>query len=138
MRIIVDTSTLLAYLLSRGKNSTSEIFNLVKVRKISLVTCKEVLAEFKMVLSKDKIKRLSGYRSHIVSGFVAWYQYNCRFYSISGKKDSGLRDEKDSMFIELAKVSKADFIISGDKDLLSIKSVGKTRIVKPDEFMKSI
>ena len=47
MRIIVDTSTVLAHLLSRGKNYTTYIFDLVKQKKITLITCKEAIQELK-------------------------------------------------------------------------------------------
>ncbi len=45
------------------------------------------------------------------------------------------RDPDDNMFLELAQEVNADYIISGDKDLLEIKSYKNTKILKPSQFM---
>jgi putative PIN family toxin of toxin-antitoxin system len=46
------------------------------------------------------------------------------------------RDPWDDKFLELALNGKATCIISGDKDLLSIKKFEGIQIVTPDEFLK--
>ena len=48
------------------------------------------------------------------------------------------RDPNDNMILDLAFASKADFIITGDEDLLTLNPFKATRIVKPSEFMKII
>jgi uncharacterized protein len=45
------------------------------------------------------------------------------------------RDPDDDKFLELAKTIDADFIISGDKDLLELKQFQNTTILKPSQFM---
>ncbi|CAN5172108.1 hypothetical protein BH09PAT1_BH09PAT1_1700 [soil metagenome] len=138
MRIIIDTSTILAHLFSRGENHTTEIFNLVKQKKVTLITCKEALQELKTTLASDKIKKLPYYRPHINAEFVAWYQYNAELQFISSVEPTHARDQNDSFFIHLAEISNADFLISGDKDLLVLKSINTTKVVKPKEFIISI
>jgi uncharacterized protein len=46
------------------------------------------------------------------------------------------RDPKDNMFLELAHDINADFIVTGDKDLLTLQNYKTTRIVKPSEFVE--
>ncbi len=46
------------------------------------------------------------------------------------------RDPKDDYLLALAKKGKADFLITGDDDLLVLKKHGKTRILKPAAFRK--
>ncbi|MDQ1266364.1 MAG: uncharacterized protein QG635_1516 [Bacteroidota bacterium] len=48
------------------------------------------------------------------------------------------RDSKDNIFLDLAYSGKADFIITGDKDLLSLDPFYETRIVTPTDFLKLI
>jgi|694.fasta_scaffold31784_11 putative PIN family toxin of toxin-antitoxin system len=48
------------------------------------------------------------------------------------------RDPKDNMFLELAKAVSADYLISGDKDLLEIKEFENTKILRPSEFLMSL
>lgn len=48
------------------------------------------------------------------------------------------RDPKDNMFLELSLAGKADFLISGDEDLLVLKKFKKTKIVSPAKFLASL
>lgn len=45
-----------------------------------------------------------------------------------------IRDEPDNRFLELAKISKADFIITGNTNDFTMKIFNKTRIVSPREY----
>jgi putative PIN family toxin of toxin-antitoxin system len=44
------------------------------------------------------------------------------------------RDPADSMFLELAVAGSADFIVTGDRDLLALASSFSVPIVRPEEF----
>jgi len=44
------------------------------------------------------------------------------------------RNPKDNFLLALAKDGNADYLITGDSDLLVLKEFGKTRIVKLNEF----
>jgi putative PIN family toxin of toxin-antitoxin system len=46
------------------------------------------------------------------------------------------RDPKDNKFLELGVCGKADFIISGDKDLLILNPFRNIQIITPDSFIK--
>ena len=48
------------------------------------------------------------------------------------------RDEKDNFLLSLAKDGKADFLISGDLDLISLKKFEKTEILTIADFVKRI
>jgi len=48
------------------------------------------------------------------------------------------RDEKDNFLLSLAKDSNADFLITGDKDLLVLKEFEKTQIVTMNEYQMII
>jgi uncharacterized protein len=45
------------------------------------------------------------------------------------------RDSKDNMILELAVAGKADFIITGDKDLKVLNPFRKIQILSPAEFL---
>jgi uncharacterized protein len=45
------------------------------------------------------------------------------------------RDPKDNFLLALAQTSKATHLITGDKDLLSLKSFGKTKILTIAAFL---
>lgn len=46
------------------------------------------------------------------------------------------RDPKDNKFLEAAIAAEADFLISGDKDLLSLKKINNCSIINPTQFLK--
>jgi len=49
---------------------------------------------------------------------------------------SECRNPKDNKFLELAVCGKADFIISGDEDLLVLNPFRNIQIITPDSFLK--
>lgn len=48
------------------------------------------------------------------------------------------RDPKDNFLLALAKDGKADYLITGDQDLLSLKRFGKTKILTIVNFIEAI
>lgn len=48
------------------------------------------------------------------------------------------RDPKDNKFLELAVSGKADFIVSGDEDLLELNPFREIRILKPADFLQML
>ena len=48
------------------------------------------------------------------------------------------RDPKDNFLLALAHDGKADYLLTGDNDLLVMKKFGRTKIVKISEFLKSM
>jgi uncharacterized protein len=48
------------------------------------------------------------------------------------------RDKKDNYLLALSEASQADYLITGDKDLLVLKVSRGTKIVKMGEFLDSV
>ena len=46
------------------------------------------------------------------------------------------RDRKDNFLLEIAQEGKADYLVTGDDDLLVLDSFHSTRIIKPADFEK--
>lgn len=44
-------------------------------------------------------------------------------------------DKPFTKYIILAELIKPDFLVTGDKDLLVLKNVQETRIIRPSEFV---
>jgi uncharacterized protein len=51
---------------------------------------------------------------------------------------SACRDPKDNYLLALAKDSSADFLITGDRDLLVLERFDRTQIVTYQDFLKTI
>lgn len=61
---------------------------------------------------------------------------NDSILSVPTQKINLSRDLDDNKFLELAKEVQADYLITGDKDLLVLKKFEKTKILKPSEFLQ--
>lgn len=48
------------------------------------------------------------------------------------------RDPKDNFLLSLSKDSKANYLITGDKDLLELKKFEKTKIIRISDYVKKI
>lgn len=48
------------------------------------------------------------------------------------------RDSNDNFLLELADEAHADYIISGDKDLLTLKNYKETKILSPAEYLQTV
>lgn len=48
------------------------------------------------------------------------------------------RDKDDEKFLRASLIGRADFLVSGDLDLLALKGVGKLRLMTPAEFLSNL
>jgi putative PIN family toxin of toxin-antitoxin system len=46
-------------------------------------------------------------------------------------------DPHDDMFLECAALAKADLLVAGDKDLLTLDTYKGTRIITPSEYLRA-
>jgi putative PIN family toxin of toxin-antitoxin system len=53
-------------------------------------------------------------------------------------KVNACRDPKDNFLLSLSKDGKANFLITGDKDLLELKSFGTTKIITFTKFIEEL
>jgi len=86
---------------------------------------------------KLKSKKFLKYRNFSVEQIseVLDYYYENSVLVTSLFTVSKSRDPKDNKFLELAKTVRADYLITGDKDLLVLKDFEGCRILKPSEFL---
>ena len=91
------------------------------------------LAELEEVLSRNKFDQYISHEER--KQFLASFILNSAPVEIN-ETISECRDPKDNKFLELAVCGKADFIISGDEDLLVLNPFRNIRIITPDSFLR--
>lgn len=137
MFIVLDTSVLIASLLSQKASAQTEIVSLLKRDKnIVIFASKQTLFELKQTIAQPAIKFHSRYNAGIFGKFVAWYQYRVQMMTVPNFYQPISRDVSDNVFLTLATHAHAHFLLSLDNDLLSLKNVETTHIVTPAEFIK--
>src|ERR1035437_4053547 len=129
-KIIVDTNIWISFLI--GKNLIG-LQNQIDSQFIKIITCNEQLQELSEVFKKPKIKKYFS-KEQIVEFFELLDESSENF--IISSNSNICRDPKDNYLISLAIDSEADFLITGDNDLLELVKVGGTTILKYTEFIK--
>jgi uncharacterized protein len=127
-KIIVDSNIWISFLI--GKNLLG-LQNYIDSRKIKIVTCNEQLTELSEVFKKPKLKKY--FTKEQISEFFELLDESSNTIIISTKSNI-CRDPKDNYLVSLAIDSKADFLITGDKDLLELNKIGKTIVLNYNDF----
>ena len=129
-KIIVDTNIWISFLI--GKNLKGLQYQ-IDSKFFKIITCNEQLLELSEVFKKPKIKKYFS-KEQIVEFFELLEESSDNFEIRSST--NLCRDLKDNYLISLAIDSQADFLITGDKDLLELLKVGGTTILKYSDFDK--
>lgn len=100
------------------------------------LTSKASALELMRVLGYPKFKLSANEREELLADYLPY----CRSVRIPARlpKLPRCRDANDQMSIELAAVGKADFLVTGDKDLLALAPEFGRRIVTADTFLASL
>lgn len=129
INIIIDTNLWISFLL--GKD-LSLIERLLKDNRWKIFICPELTNEIQEVATRPKFS----HRISIYDLFLLLQSMNkfCLIAKTKGVVDSPLRDSKDLYLLSLSEYVKADFLITGDKDLLVLKQHKDTNIITFAEF----
>src|SRR3989338_5494796 len=131
-RVVLDTNILISALLRSPTCST--IMEFLKVRSFSLVSSESLLNEFREVLLDKKFTSLTDQE---VRNLTIIIKINALIVNPTHKIQA-CRDPEDNKILEAAVSSNADFIVTGDKDLLTIKKIKNTIIITPKEFIHKL
>ncbi len=130
MRIVADTNVLIASIFWNG--IPYEIVKHALEGKCEIITSTYILSEVRNVLDKE-FKLSIQEIDDVVNGILA---YAAIIEPTSVRRVA--RDANDDMIISCALTSKADFIVTRDKDLLVLKEYKGILIKTPEEFLMSV
>jgi putative PIN family toxin of toxin-antitoxin system len=128
MRIVIDSNVLFSAFISRG--ICAEIAESVLMRH-DLILCEEILAE----LEKNLFKK-AGVPSSLIEEYIKLLRMYSVVHMPSDVEAGVCRDKKDLMVLGAAEAGNADIIITGDNDVLVIKSYKNIKILSPRDSMK--
>ena len=130
-RVVLDTNVLISALLFRGR--LPKIVGLWQKGKIIPVISKETFSELMTVLEYPKFSLTQEETDSIIKYEILPY-----FEIVEVVKDvKGIcRDPEDDKFISCAISASADYIVSGDKDLIDLKQYKSIKIIKASEFLE--
>jgi putative PIN family toxin of toxin-antitoxin system len=102
----------------------------VSYRRDIVACCKEIEVE----VERNLFNKFGTPRHRTASLMNRWLLEGIRI-EITGTLRNTCRDRSDDVIVECAVLAKADFIVTGDKDLLSLSAYGEIEIVSPAAFI---
>jgi putative PIN family toxin of toxin-antitoxin system len=131
-KIIIDTNIWISFLIGK---ELQELKDLIVSEKVKVITTDQLINEIRLVTSRDKLKKY--FNQDKVSDLISLLDILADKVKIK-KIDKICRDPKDDFILALSKESRANYLITGDKDLLEIKVYGRTKIVTVKQFKEKI
>ena len=133
MKIIIDTNVWISFLLGKRLSSLKEIF---AKDEIKIYVSDILLKEISDVANRKKFHG----KINQDSLFLLFELIRQRCISVSPLGDVSenyVRDPNDKFLLQMAHAVKADFLITGDLDLLVLKKFEGTSILTFSEFLQN-
>ena len=128
-RIVIDTNIWISFLLTKDFSSFDK---LVSNPNMILLFSDKLLEEFIEVARRPKFKKY--FSQSDLEELLIQMRENGEFILVKSTTTI-CRDPKDNFLLDLCKDGEASHLITGDKDLLDLKSYGKTQIITLKKFI---
>jgi putative PIN family toxin of toxin-antitoxin system len=128
--VVLDSNIYISGIIFSG--NPRKIIDLVIEGKIKLCISSDILIEIKEVLERDKF----GFSSDITQQIILEIESLSEFITPTKKHSAVKRDAGDNIIIDCAVEADADYIITGDDDLLSLKKYKRIKIINAGDFIK--
>ena len=129
MKVIIDTNLWISFLIGKRLAALS---SLLTNSKLSIFFCDELIKEIGITSSKQKIRKYIS-DDDVIDTYEIIKKY-CVHAIINKIAVSSIRDIKDLYLLSLADTVQADYLLTGDKDLLELQFHNSTKIVTYNEF----
>ena len=131
MKIILDCNIWISFLIGHQASLIQRILTDIR---FDVFVCDELINEIHDVCSRPKIR--NRINDEELDDFFRIIHAFCRMTRTEQKAQSVIRDPKDLYLLSLAESIEADYIVSGDTDLLELKQHKQTKMLKLAEFKK--
>ncbi|MFM7090454.1 MAG: putative toxin-antitoxin system toxin component, PIN family [Bacteroidota bacterium] len=128
-RVILDTNLWISFLISKRQK---ELDILLESGAVTLIFSQELLEEFLEVSERPKFKRF--FKKSDIKTLLIQIETFGELIRVESKINE-CRDPKDNFLLSLSVDGKADFLVTGDSDLLVLGKIEKTKIVSWAEFI---
>ena len=130
LQFVIDTNVLVSSILIKKSSSDAA---LKKARSLgNLLFSEETFQELQTVLNRSKFDRYVSLQ--VRSEFIFRLRLASELVEILERVDL-CRDEKDNKFLEVAINGRADYLITGDNDLLVLRPFQDVKIMTVNEFL---
>jgi putative PIN family toxin of toxin-antitoxin system len=129
-KVIIDTNLWISFLITKNYNSFDK---LIDEGNISLIFSEELIEEFLTVVKREKFQKY--FSNDSINEILTLFDKYGKLIKVETNMNL-CRDFKDNFLLNLAVDSNADFLVTGDVDLLVIEKIKTTKIVTFNNFIK--
>lgn len=134
MRAVLDTNVIISATLIRGGNE-DRILRAWQRGAFELVLSPQILEEMARALFYERLRKFRWMSEEEVLALLQSLAGGS--LHVSGEITvEASRDPEDDKFLAAAMEARAEYVVSGDKDLLELKAHKGVRIVTPARFLK--
>ena len=133
MKFVFDTNIIISAMLRNNSIPQQAFYSSFRIGEVLISN--ETLDEILEVSSRKKFAKV--FNTDVKNRLISLLKSGCKLVTIS-QSINKCRDDKDNKFLELAVCGKADFIISGDDDLLILNPFQNISILKPKSFLDMV
>lgn len=130
--IVIDTNIWISFLIGKCLYGLSD---LIINDRISLLFSYELLDELIEVVQRPKLQKY--FTKNDIDELINLIYHKAAFVEISTYTDE-CRDEKDNFLLNLCISGDADYLVTGDEDLLVLENIKDTTITSYKKFQKVI
>jgi hypothetical protein len=130
LRLVIDTNLWISFIISKKLNLLEPI---IVAENTRILFSSELVEELQATITKPKLKKYFSENS-LEEMFTVFDPY-IDFITVKSTV-SICRDPNDNFLLALAKDGKANYLLTGDNDLLDIGKYEKTIIIKISEFLE--
>ena len=134
LRVVLDTNLLVSYLLTQGK-TMSRIIDFWENGNIDVLVSPTIIEELVEVLQRPRLKQhMVSDPQDLIDLLLSTATQTSGDLTLQGAS----RDPKDDKFLACAVEGGASYLVSGDKDLLSLGTFRDVSIIRPIDFVSLI
>lgn len=132
IRVVIDTNIWISFLI--GKTLTS-LADIIIDDKIQIIFSDEQFDELIDVIHRPKFQKY--FSPEIIHEFISLFISKIEFVEIT-EHFQDCRDTKDNFLLDLIVSGKANYLVTGDKDLLVLNPFKGTQIIDYRSFQEII
>lgn len=128
MIAVFDTNVFIAAIITEG--ICSKLLHRARMHEFSLISCPFIMTEIRRILSKKfrlSHEEIALSIDPIIEAITEIIEHTLKVTNIC-------RDADDDNVLACATAARADYLVTGDSDLLEIRSFKNIKIVTPRDF----
>ncbi|MEO5569860.1 MAG: putative toxin-antitoxin system toxin component, PIN family [Bacteroidia bacterium] len=129
IRVVIDTNVWISFLITKNQSALDNfLFN----NNLRILFSEELFDEFLLVAGKRKFEK--NFPRETVTSIAKVFKIYTEFVQVKTKIEI-CRDHTDNFLLALSIDGHADFLITGDKDLLALQKIHQTMIITYRQFI---